>query len=367
LPTGVRTDRRTEEGAFSLAPRTLRGLRRIAIAVAATAVAMTVSAILAPTPAHADPSPATLAQQVEEQGRALGVVMEQYNTVNVQLTRTQAELADVAARIPRLTAQLDQQAAAVDALATSAYEGSTVSGIDALLSAGSPADLIDRMNTLGALARGRQRDILALTQAREALQAQQAKLDGLVAQQTAQQNDLASRKTKIEAQIVALKKQQDELARRQAEQARIAAAQAAAAHRAAPPPPPSGGTPPPPPPYVPGRAGKVVAYAYAQLGKPYVFGAAGPRAFDCSGLVMMAWAQVGVQLEHSSYIQMREQTVHIARSQLQPGDIVFFYGGGHEGLYIGNGNVIHAPHTGDVVKISSLSWMGNYTVAGRPR
>jgi cell wall-associated NlpC family hydrolase len=294
--------------------------------------------------------------------------MEQYNTVNVQLTRTQAEAADVAARIPRLTAQLDQQAAAVDALATHAYEGSTVSGIDALLSAGSPADLIDRMNTLGALARGQQRDIRAVTQARAALQDQKARLDSLVAKQTAQQNDLASRKTKIEAQIVALKKQQDELARRQAEQARIAAAQAAAARRAAVPPPThSGGTPPPPPPYVPGRAGKVVAYAYAQLGKPYVFGAAGPRAFDCSGLVMRAWEQVGVHLEHSSYIQMNEQTVHIPRSQLQPGDIVFFYGGGHEGLYIGNGNVIHAPHTGDVVKISSLGWMGNYTVAGRPR
>jgi cell wall-associated NlpC family hydrolase len=82
---------------------------------------------------------------------------------------------------------------------------------------------------------------------------------------------------------------------------------------------------------------------------------------------MMAWAQVGVQLAHSSYIQMNEQTVHISRSQLQPGDIVFFYGGGHEGLYVGNGNVIHAPHSGDVVRLSSLTWMGGYVVAGRPR
>ena len=355
-----------------MAPRTLRGLRRVAVAVASTAVAMTVSAVLTPTPAHADPSAASLAQQVEEQGRALGIVVEQYNTVNVQLSRTQGELTGVAARIPKLTAQLDQQAAAVDALATHAYEGSTVSSFDALLSAGSPADLIDRLNTLGALARSQRRDITALTQARAALQDQKAKLDSLLAKQTAQQRDLASRKTKIEAQIVVLKKQQDDLARRQAEQARLAAAQAAAqaaaAHRPPPPPPPPRvGTPPPPPPNVPGRAAKVVAYAYAQLGRPYVFGAAGPRTFDCSGLVMRAWEQVGVHLAHSSYIQMNEQTVHVPRSQLQPGDIVFFYGGGHEGLYVGNGKVVHAPHSGDVVKVSSLDWIGHYTVAGRPR
>jgi cell wall-associated NlpC family hydrolase len=337
--------------------------------VASTAVAIAVSAILAPAPAHADPSTGSLAQQVEEQGRALGVVVEQYNTVNVQLGRTQAQLADVAARIPRLTEQVDQAAAAVGSLITHAYEGSTMSRIDALLAAGSPGELIDRMNTLGALARSQQRDIAALTAARAQLQDQKARLDTLAAQQTAQQQDLATRKTKIESQIAALKKQQEELAARQAEEARQAAARAAAAHR--PPPPPSpkggGGTPPPPPPYVAGRVAKVVAYAYGQLGKPYVFGAAGPNAFDCSGLVMMAWAQVGVHLAHSSYIQMNEQTVHIPRSQLQPGDIVFFYGGGHEGLYIGNGNVIHAPHTGDVVKVSSLAWMGGYTVAGRPR
>jgi cell wall-associated NlpC family hydrolase len=322
--------------------------------------------VLAPAPAHADPSAANLAQQVEEQGRALGVVMEQYNTVNVQLDRTKAKLAEVAARIPSLTEQVQRAEAAVGSLAVSAYEGSAVSGFDAMLSAGSPADLIDRMNTLGALARSQQRDIAALHAARGQLQDEKAKLDTLAAQQTAQQQDLAGRKTKIEAQIAALKKQQDELARRQAEQARLAAAKAAAAHR--PPPPPSGGGgTPPAPPSVAGRAAKVVAYAYAQLGKPYVFGAAGPRAFDCSGLVMRAWEQVGVHLAHSSYIQMREQTVHISRNQLQPGDIVFFYGGGHEGLYIGNGNVIHAPHTGDVVKISSLAWMGGYVVAGRPR
>jgi cell wall-associated NlpC family hydrolase len=349
-----------------LAPRTPRGIHRATVAFISTVVAITVSVLLAPAPAHADPSAAQLAQQVEAQGQALSVVVEQYNTVNVLLERTKAQAADAQAQIPGLTAQVDAAAANVDTVVTRAYKGSTASGFESLLSSDSPTDLVDRMATLGAISRSQQRDLTTLQAARDRLQAQKSKLDTLVAQQSAQQADLAKRKSDIETKIAALKKQQDDLARRQAEQARAAAAAAAAAHR--PPAHSGGGTPaPPPPPNTSGRVSKVIAYAYAQLGRPYVFGAAGPRAFDCSGLVMMAWAQAGVPLAHSSYIQMNEQTVHIPRSALQPGDIVFFYGGGHEGLYIGNGNVIHAPHTGDVVKISSLAWIGNYTVAGRVR
>ncbi len=349
-----------------MAPRTRRGLRRALLAVSTAALAATVATLLGPPPAHADPSAGDLAQQVEQQGRDLGVVMEQYNRVNVELTRTQAQLADVSARIPALTEQVNATSAAVTSLAVHAYEGSTVSGLSALLTAGSPGELVSRLDTLNALSRGQQRDLATLTTAQANLRDEKARLDGLVAQQSAQQSDLAARKSTIETRIADLKKQQDELARRQAEQARQAAARAQAAGQPPAPKPPTG-TPPPPPPAGSGRGAKVVAYAYAQLGKSYVFATAGPDHFDCSGLTMMAWAQVGVHLAHSSYIQMNEQTVHIPRSQLQLGDLVFFYGGGHVGIYIGNGNVIHAPHTGDVVKISSLDWMGGYTVAGRPK
>jgi cell wall-associated NlpC family hydrolase len=361
-----------EEGAIVLAPRTLPRLRRTVLAVTVPALAVAVSAILAPAPAHADPSLGALAQQVEQQGRELDVVMEQYNQGNVQLSRTQAQLAAVTAQIPQLTAQVDAASAAVQTLAVHAYRGAQITGLGSVLSAGSPAELIDRLNTMDLLARGQRRDIAAVTAARGRLQADKARLDSLAAQQTAQQSDLAARKAKIEAQIASLTQQQADLKRKQEEQARVAAAQAAAAAVAAkrPPPPPAAAgkpAPPPPAPKVSGKVGAVLAYAYAQLGKSYVFGAAGPKYFDCSGLTQMAWRQAGVSLEHSSYIQMNEQTVHIPVSQMRPGDLVFFYGGGHVGIFVGNGNVLHAPHTGDVVKISPLSWMGSITVVGRPR
>src|SRR5205807_1430428 len=99
------------------------------------------------------------------------------------------------------------------------------------------------------------------------------------------------------------------------------------------------------------RASVVIAFARAQLGKPYVMGAAGPDSYDCSGLTMAAYARVGVSLPHSAHAQMGYGP--ISRSQLQPGDLVFFNGGGHVGIYIGGGSVIHAPEPGDVVKVTS--------------
>ena len=100
--------------------------------------------------------------------------------------------------------------------------------------------------------------------------------------------------------------------------------------------------------------GGAVGAAMAEIGKPYVWAAAGPDAFDCSGLVMYAYAQVGVSLPHSSYA-MWNDGVPVSEDQLEPGDLVFFDGLGHVGMYIGGGQFVHAPHTGTTVQISSLS------------
>jgi cell wall-associated NlpC family hydrolase len=97
-----------------------------------------------------------------------------------------------------------------------------------------------------------------------------------------------------------------------------------------------------------------VDYALAQLGDPYVYGAAGPDAFDCSGLTMYSWNAAGVALSHSSSVQSTQGTP-VSISALVPGDLVFYYSPvSHVGMYIGGGNIVHAPHTGTTVQISSL-------------
>ena len=125
---------------------------------------------------------------------------------------------------------------------------------------------------------------------------------------------------------------------------------------------PDGAPVPPPATY-----GGVVGIAMRYLGVPYVWGGASPSGFDCSGFVMYVYAQVGVSLPHHAASQYAYGTP-VSRDQLEPGDLVFFDGLGHNGIYIGGGQFIHSPHTGDVVKISSLSkdfYVNNWVGARR--
>lgn len=116
------------------------------------------------------------------------------------------------------------------------------------------------------------------------------------------------------------------------------------------------------------RAAIAVAYAKSKLGDEYVYAASGPNQFDCSGLTMAAWAAAGVTLPHNAAEQY-DTTTHISYSELEPGDLIYFYDGstiGHVGIWIGDGMLIDAPHTGATVREISLANMG-MTVAGYSR
>jgi peptidoglycan DL-endopeptidase CwlO len=116
----------------------------------------------------------------------------------------------------------------------------------------------------------------------------------------------------------------------------------------------------------PSQYGGVAGVAMQYLGTPYVWGGSSPGGFDCSGFVMYVYSQVGVSLPHNAAAQF-SSGVPISSDQLEPGDLVFFDGLGHVGLYIGGGQFVHAPHTGDVVKVSSLSdsWYASTYVGAR--
>ncbi|MDQ6785174.1 MAG: C40 family peptidase [Actinomycetota bacterium] len=129
-------------------------------------------------------------------------------------------------------------------------------------------------------------------------------------------------------------------------------------------PTPSSPAPSAPAPPTGSGGGAAVAAAMSRLGDPYVWGAAGPNSFDCSGLTMWAWARAGVSLPHYSGSQY-DSTTHISMSQLQPGDLVFFANPGeHMGMYIGGGRVIEAPYTGANVRIEPM--YSQYVLASRP-
>jgi cell wall-associated NlpC family hydrolase len=112
------------------------------------------------------------------------------------------------------------------------------------------------------------------------------------------------------------------------------------------------------------RYGGAVGVALSFVGTPYVWGGASPGGFDCSGLVMYAYARVGVSLPHSSYA-LWNMGVSVPSDQLEAGDLVFFSGLGHVGIYMGGGQFVHAPQSGDVVKVSSMASHGSYVGARR--
>jgi cell wall-associated NlpC family hydrolase len=100
---------------------------------------------------------------------------------------------------------------------------------------------------------------------------------------------------------------------------------------------------------------QALRFAIGKIGDPYVWAAAGPNAFDCSGLVMWAYEQVGIQLAHFTGDQWNEGQ-HISRDELRPGDLVFFFNIDHVGLYLGNGMMIDAPSTGQLVQVQPMEW-----------
>jgi cell wall-associated NlpC family hydrolase len=237
------------------------------------------------------------------------------------------------------------------------------SSLAVILGARSLDDLVSRIETVNSMSKQNNElidQVLAfqrqMVHRRTLLRHERAQQNRLVAARAAERNRIEGRLTaerrlynSVRAQI------QHMVAAQQAAQA--AAAQAARAAAQAPTSPTTLHTPDGVSGPIPGdRYSSVVGIAMQYLGVKYVWGGASPSGFDCSGLVMYVYAQVGVSLPHYTVAQYNyANSVSVPRSELEPGDLVFFAGLGHVGIYVGNGEFIHAPHTGDVVRIDSLN------------
>jgi peptidoglycan DL-endopeptidase CwlO len=223
-------------------------------------------------------------------------------------------------------------------------------------------ELASLRNTSVALERQRQDGLRAAAQARAAAAAaaEQARLAAARAQAA---RSAAARRAAARARA--------EAARQAAAAAEAERAAREAANRPTPKPKPTPEPPPPPPPPSSnGGVSAVLAYARAQIGKPYQWGGEGPGSFDCSGLTMMAWRQAGVYLSHYTGAQWAE-TARVPISDLRPGDLVFYGSSGesshHMGLYIGGGQMIEAPYTGTTIREASIYRADLLPYGGRVR
>jgi cell wall-associated NlpC family hydrolase len=312
--------------------------------------------------------------QIQQLNVSLGQADERLNLANLQLARVQQELALNRRKLEIARHNLDRSQKVIAQRLVTLYRTPQTSTLEVILGASSLDDLLTRVDTANRVS---SLDAEVLTQVTtfksavqrygRALARARAVSERLVARREAEERSIATQLAERRTLLVSI---QDQIARLEAEQrarelaaamaarARIIAAQAAAQQSyatsivGASAATPEGAAVIPP-----GGHTGVVGVAMSELGTPYSWGGASPGGFDCSGLVAYAYGKEGISLPHSSYA-LWNVGVSVPRDQLEPGDLVFFNGLGHMGIYVGGDSFIHAPHTGDVVKISTLN--GSY-------
>ena len=342
--------------------------------------------------------------EIREIDSQLSHAAEAYNLANLRLQRVAADL-NVNARHLRISRKSlkGAQAQLSKRLVALYVSGGHESGLEVLLGAQSLEQLVSRLDAVDRVTEQDARVVGEVKAFKSQVQTRKLKLKRARAAQAHEVAERAAQRSAIESQLrereQMLASVREEIAQLEAAEARRqerlqAQARARVAALAlqpepedsiAPAPeaidpaaeplavpveavaPAEAAAPAPPPQSAPdARYGGVVGIAMQYLGVPYRWGGADPSGFDCSGFLMFVYAQVGVSLPHNAAMQYGLGTP-VSKDQLQAGDLVFFDGLGHNGMYIGGGQFIHSPHTGDVVKISSLSdsWYASTWVGGR--
>ena len=358
----------------------------------APALVIALALALALTAASATADPGTIASKEAEAQSVLGQIqqldssleraIEAYNLANVKLNRIKHDLSENTVALAAARKSLKHaKVQLADRLVEIYTSGDQNAGLAVLLGASSLDDMLGRID---ASERVSQQDTLVLHQVSRFRREVQHRQKFLKHAHTEQVQVVAERnaaKASIESQLGQRRELLNSIhgeiahlkaveAARQAQlqreaEARLAQQQADQRQASLAPTVPVTAPSAPPSSAPPARYGGVVGIAMRYLGTPYVWGGASPAGFDCSGFVMYVFSQIGVSLPHSSYAQYGYGSP-VSLADLQPGDLVFFDGLGHVGIYVGGGSFIHSPHTGDVVKISSISgWYASTFVGAR--
>jgi peptidoglycan DL-endopeptidase CwlO len=364
-------------------PEPLRRLAAPLILAFVAALVVTASATPQPSIGSKQAQAQAVLGQIRSLDSNLSHAIEAYNRANERLAAVKAELAENRRELVIARANLHHARTVLADHAVAIYTSTSGdSTLEVLLGATSLDDFLSRVDTVGRVSTQGSQVLGEVVIFRNDVRSRRARLKRAKARAGELVAERARQKASIESQLATrrslLNSIRGEIARmqaaeraRQAELERRARAQAAVATAAAPvlattlsaaePVEAAAASTPAPV----ARHGGAVGIALQYLGTPYVYGGSSPSGFDCSGFVMFVYAQLGVSLPHNAAAQYGYGTP-VDRSQLAPGDLVFFNGLGHNGIYVGGGSFIHSPHTGDVVKISSLSgWYASTYVGAR--
>ena len=300
--------------------------------------------------------------------RDFELVVEEHNLATERLTEIETAMATKQLVVRRIEQRMETKQSAAVALAVELYKsGPQTVALESVLTAGSLGDLETRVEYLRSSNAAQAQVFEVLDVDARELDIRLGELDEAKQEALRVQVRLDALRADIDAK---LEEQRDEIAELNAEIEAAEARERAAAAAAAAAEGTSGifatgGVPADPAPAPNPRAQKAVDAALSQTGKPYQWGASGPDSYDCSGLTMWAWNQAGVSLPHNSGAQYNA-TPRVPRSDWQPGDLLFFGSPIHHvGMYIGNGQMVEAPYSGNRVRVVPAS-RSDYVGAGRP-
>ncbi|AGL18092.1 C40 family peptidase [Actinoplanes sp. N902-109] len=316
------------------------GARRATILRSLLGVIAAVGVMLVPTAAHATPSPSSVEKQITEQWNKLEPLIEQYNKVHNELIKNRAQLKVINKKLEPLELQVDLAMSQVGSMASDAYMRGSPGALQSMVVTGTPTGLTEKLTYLDQIARHQQEQVAGVAKLRDKYAKDKQDLATLTDAVAARDKDLATRKNQIQKKVDDLQK------------LRIQAYGASGADQG----PLELG---PCPQTFTQEPGNIAAQkACSLIGKPYIFGSAGPTGYDCSGLTQVAWRTVGVSLAHFTGDQVQSGRA-ISRSDLRIGDLIF-YGSPvhHVAIYVGNGLIVHAPHTGDKVRMAKIDYPG---------
>jgi peptidoglycan DL-endopeptidase CwlO len=299
--------------------------------------------------------------RLDSLNRELDLMVEQYNQARLRLQEVQTRLADVRGQAQRAQATADRAMSSLNANAARAYRG-VGSQIAELFESASLADFSDRLEFIGSMAQADSDLAVEAEAAQQEARWTAAELKATAEERRGIVDALAEKQDQIESRVAEARDLYEELDREYHE----ALAAEAAAQEAASSSSSVGVSPIPPPPAPNANVAAVLQAAYSMIGTPYQYGGSSPETgFDCSGFTMWSWSHAGVYLPHSSAAQYASFP-QVAQSDLQPGDLVFFYSPiSHVGIYVGGGSMIHSPQTGSVVSVVPIYW-DSFAGAVRP-
>jgi cell wall-associated NlpC family hydrolase len=315
---------------------------------------------------------AALQDQIDANGEQIGALGEQFNAAQLRLDEANQKITDAQAQIDAAKAEVARIRGLIRVRAASVYKRALAGESLGEFDLGDAKHLVSRKHYAEAQAT-RDADLLdQLDRAQQDLTRVRGDAEAARAQAERDQTTIDATRTELEAanakQEAILSQVNGELEQLVQEEARRRAEEAARAARSRYAPGALGDGNPEAFPNLPApgaAAAAAIEFARAQLGKPYRYAAVGPDSYDCSGLTMAAYGAAGISMPHYSGAQY-SSLPHVSLDAMLPGDLVFWGSGGgsHVGIYVGNGLMIHAPHTGDVVKIAAV--YGRPVGAARP-